>query len=215
MRCVFYMGCSGLALENLKLNPLGLDRTETWLCDLVPHSCIHPSQSKAVEREYLSIASHYGLPTPSGPHLPKPVVDESRRNRIMKEIPDSKARILILLGDMPVRWFLSFFDSRLSKLTDYGHDQRSYGKLHDTNLAGEKMRILPIAHPRQIAKLWQSSAIWHNAHTTLDRTSSQRNILINKKLKRDFLTLIRQWRIIFSGISNSSFIKKSSIFTRQ
>jgi hypothetical protein len=63
-------GPSGLALDNLILNPLGLDRQKVWLCDLVPHSCINGSQRKAIERAYLPIAQKYGLAKPTVPQVP-------------------------------------------------------------------------------------------------------------------------------------------------
>ena len=56
-----FNGPSGMALDNLILNPLGLDRQKVWLCDLVPHSCVNPSQSKAIERAYVPIAQKYGF----------------------------------------------------------------------------------------------------------------------------------------------------------
>jgi uracil-DNA glycosylase len=159
-----FNGPSGIALDNLILNPLGLDRKKVWLCDLVPHSCMNPSQSKALDRAYLSISPKYGLPTPSVPPLPKPIADEARRNEILNEIMASEARILILLGDLPIRWFLAYFDNRWSKLSDFGDDYPSYGRLHDTHLGSKEIKVLPIAHPRQIAKLGQSSVFWHDAH---------------------------------------------------
>ncbi|MCJ7519198.1 MAG: hypothetical protein MUO42_05945 [Anaerolineaceae bacterium] len=159
-----FNGPSGMALDHLILNPLGLERKEAWLCDLVPHSCVNPAQSKAIEREYLPIASKYGLPEPSVPPLPKPITNEARRNEIVNEIKESEVRFLILLGDLPILRFLSYFDNRWSKLSDFGGDDQSYGRLHDVYLDGKEIKVLPLAHPRQIAKLGQSSAIWYNAH---------------------------------------------------
>jgi len=156
-----FNGPSGLALDSLILNPLDLARSEVWLCDLVPHSCVNPSQAKAIERAYSPIASKLGLPEPSVPRLPNPLTDENRRNEILNEIKESEARTLILLGDLPIRWFLSFFDHRWSKLSDFG---LSYGRLHHICLEGKEINILPIAHPRQIARLGQSSFHWYDTH---------------------------------------------------
>ena len=44
-------GPSGIALDQLFLEPLKLSRNDAWLCDLVPHSCMNPGQKKAIERE--------------------------------------------------------------------------------------------------------------------------------------------------------------------
>lgn len=159
-----FNGPSGIALDSLILNPLGLARKEAWLCDLVPHSCVNPSQKKAIERSYTPLISKFGLPDPSVPSLPKPLIEQSRRDKIIHEIKESKASVLILLGDLPVQWFLSSFDYRWSKLSDFGRDLQSYGTLHDTFIDRMKIRILPIAHPRQIARLGKSSAFWFEAH---------------------------------------------------
>jgi uracil-DNA glycosylase len=177
-----YNGPSGVALDNLILNPLGLDRKEVWLCDLVSHSCGNPSQIKAIERAYLPMASKYGLPEHSVPPLPNPITDEARRNTIINEIMESEARILILLGDLPILWFLSYFDNRWTKLSDFGHDNQSYGRLHDIHLGGKEIKVLPIAHPRQIAKLGQSSVVWHDAHATWVKQSAS---LVSQAIKED------------------------------
>lgn len=156
-----FNGPSGIALDNLILNPLGLERKEVWLCDLVPHSSMNPPQKRAIEREYLPIVPKYGLPKATVPPLTNPITDEIRRNEIENEILDSNARILILLGDLPIRWFLSYFDNRWDKLSDF----EPYGHLHNTRIRNKEMKILPLAHPRQIARLGQSSEKWYEAHT--------------------------------------------------
>lgn len=159
-----FNGPSGLALDNLILNPLGLDRPDVWLCDLVPHSCVNPSQSKAIERAYLPIASKYGLAEPTAPPVPKILADENRRKAILDEVIESEAKVLILLGDMPIQWFLSYFDNRWRKLSDFGRDHLAYGQLHNADVGSKEIKVLPLAHPRQIAQLGKSSAAWYDVH---------------------------------------------------
>lgn len=159
-----FNGPSGIALDNLILNPLGVERNQAWLCDLVPHSCVNPSQGKAIEREYLPIIQRFNLTEPSVPPVPNQPTDEGRRKAILNEIIESEARFLILLGDKPIQWFLSYFNEHWNKLSDFGRDGLSYGQLHNTNLSGKKIKVLPLAHPRQIAKLGQSSAAWYELH---------------------------------------------------
>ena len=153
-----------MALDNLILNPLELDRQKVWLCDLVPHSCVNPFQSKAIERAYLPIASKYGLAKHTVPPVPILLTDENRRKAILDEIIESEARVLILLGDKPIQWFLSYFDNPWSKLSDFGRDNQLYGQLHNAQVGSKEVKVLPLAHPRQIAKLGQSSAIWYDVH---------------------------------------------------
>jgi uracil-DNA glycosylase len=159
-----FNGPSGITLDNLILHPLELERQRVWLCDLVPHSCVNPSQRKAIERAYLPIASKYGLAKPTVPPVPTMLADDNRRKAILAEIIESEAKTLILLGDKPIQWFLSYFDNRWGKLSDFGHDSQSYGQLHKVRIGDKEMDVLPLAHPRQIARLGQSSAVWYDSH---------------------------------------------------
>lgn len=169
-----YNGPSGIALDDLILKPLGITRTDAWLCDLVPHSCMNPSQEEAIKRAYLPVAQKYALPIPTVPLVPKVLADEERRASISSEIHESGAGVLILLGDKPIQWFLSYFDNHWEKLADFGHDNQSYGRLHNMSVGGKVIKVLPLAHPRQIAELGLSSAIWTNAHNTwIKQTASK------------------------------------------
>jgi len=166
-----FNGPSGIALDEFILEPLGLEREDSWLCDLVPNSCVNPSQKKAIERAYLPIAERYGLPEPSVPPVPSKLSDEIRRTEIMTELLESEATTLILLGDQPIKWFLQYYDSRWKKLSDFGDDSKQYGKLWSTQLGKKDITVLPLAHPRQIAKLGHSSGKWYNLHQKwLDNT---------------------------------------------
>jgi hypothetical protein len=159
-------GPSGKALDDLILNPLGLERQKSWCCDLVPYSCVNLSQGKAIERAYMPIVREYGIAKPTVPTLPNPLIDENRRKEIKDEILESEAKLLILLGDLPILWFLSYFDNRYKKLLDFGRDIQSYGQLHNSYIGNKEIKVLPLAHPRQIAKLGQSSAAWYDIHKT-------------------------------------------------
>lgn len=107
-------GPSGRALDELFLKPLGFTRHQTWLCDLVPHSCMNPAQRRAVERAYLPHVERYGLPSPSLPDVPTVLADDRRREEIAAELNASQARLLVLLGDQPIRWFLKAFDGTMA-----------------------------------------------------------------------------------------------------
>jgi uracil-DNA glycosylase len=153
-------GPSGRALDEFILKPLRVQRDVTWLCDLVPHSCVNPSQQKAICRSYKPLMAKHQLPVPSVPPVPQQLADDARRREIMDEIHASQAEVLVLLGDEPIRWFLNQFDSRWRRLSDFG----DYGRLHEIKLEGRALRVLPLAHPRQIAKLGRSSKVWFDAH---------------------------------------------------
>lgn len=168
-----YNGPSGIALDDFILKPLGLTRSDAWLCDLVPHSCVNPSQTKAIERAYLPAVKKYGLPKPTVSPVPSALTDEKRRMAILGEFHGSGASTLILLGDKPIQWFLAQFDPRWKRLADFLRDGQPYGKPHLAQIENEQIEILPLAHPRQIAELGQSSAAWYNRHQEWIKTRAE------------------------------------------
>lgn len=159
-----FNGPSGIALDEHFIHPLGLTRNDAWLSDLVPHSCLNPSQKKALERAYYPIMEEHNLPAVILPPVPKELADDSRRRQILTEINDSQADVLILLGDEPIRWFLNAYDHRWKTLSDFGTTPSTYGQLHPTTLDGRSIQVLPLVHPRQAAKLGSHSADWHELH---------------------------------------------------
>jgi hypothetical protein len=111
-----FNGPSGKALDDSFLTPLGFSRTDAWLCDLVPQSCVNPAQQKAIDRAYMPLVKKHGLPKPSVPSVPKVLADDARREAILDEIRESHAPLLVLLGDQPIRWFLRHYDKRWQRL---------------------------------------------------------------------------------------------------
>jgi hypothetical protein len=59
-----YNGPSGRALDELYLAPLGLSRTDVWLCDQVPHSLKNQKQKDAITSHYVPLRENttYRLP---------------------------------------------------------------------------------------------------------------------------------------------------------
>jgi uracil-DNA glycosylase len=161
-----YNGPSGIALDELILEPLGLTRDDVWLCDLIPHSCVNPQQRKAIINNYEPFIEEYNLPIPSVPEVPGQLTNEKRRAAILNELMESGANTLILLGDKPIQWFLKHFDQRWNRLSDFTQNEDTYGRLHSTQIRGKKIKILPLAHPRQIEKLGRSSVKWYEYHQT-------------------------------------------------
>lgn len=157
-------GPSGIALDELFLHPLGLQRDDAWLCDLVPHSCLNPKQKAALEREYQPVVAEYGLPQVTLPPVPRQLAEDQRRKEIVEELETSGATTLILLGDEPVRWFLHWFDPNWKRLSDFGQDNALYGQLHATEINRKEYHVLPLVHPRQAAQLGTHSARWHELH---------------------------------------------------
>lgn len=157
-------GPSGLALDELFLHPLGLQRNDAWLCDLVPHSCLNPKQKAALDREYHPLMEQYALPKVTLPPVPRQLADKQRMKEIQTEVEASGANILVLLGDEPVRWFLYQFDPHWRRLADFGQHDSVYGRLHNVKIGEKSYQVLPLAHPRQAAKLGSHSPVWHELH---------------------------------------------------
>ncbi len=104
-------GPSGSTLDQAFIEPLGLTRDDCWLCDLVPHSCLNQKQKKAIRREYLPLMQEHGLPEATLPPVPRQLTDEARRADILAEIEEAEPEIIILLGDLPIKWWLRYYDA--------------------------------------------------------------------------------------------------------
>lgn len=158
-------GPSGRSIDEDYLEPLGLTRADTWLCDLVPHSCMNDGQSDAIGRCYDPMAEEFGLPRVNWPPVPSKLADDARRQEIAAELQESTAEVVITLGDPPLKCFGATHGSERS-LAVYGKNSDSYGRVHDIVIEGRKLRLLPLVHPRQAARLGKSISSWHTLHTT-------------------------------------------------
>ena len=157
-------GPSGRSLDECFLHPLRYSREDAWLCDIVPHSCQNKKQLAAVERAYLPLMNEFGLPEVSLPPVPNPLCDNARRETILKELWQSGAGTVVLLGDEPIKWFLRFFDSRWSGLGDFGRDADTYGRRNEVRIDGRVFDVIPLVHPRQASKLGTYSPFWYDLH---------------------------------------------------
>jgi hypothetical protein len=159
-------GPSGRALDDKYLKPLGLTRENTWLCDLLPQSRLNENQKKAIDKHYTAeIIALFGLMPASIPVFDKTELNsESRRIEILQELEQSKAERLILLGDLPIKYFLRYFDKNYSSLSDFGEDEETYGKEHELKINGHYYKVIPLCHPRQAGRLGRSNAKWGKLH---------------------------------------------------
>lgn len=156
-------GLSGVALDSMFLEPLGFTRGDAWLCDLLPESRCNPKQRAAIEREYDSRRDALGLPDYDFPPVPAILATEERRLAIQQEIIAASPDVLVTLGDQPLKWFTSPYGSHTT-LGAYGETIETYGRLHDLVIAGRALKLLPLVHPRQAARLGTHSATWSELH---------------------------------------------------
>lgn len=155
---------SGMALDELFLKPLGYTREEAWLCDLLPYSRINANQQKAIEKHYNPLLKEFDLPECTIPKFSEAELKNHERvNEIIYELEQSKAREIVLLGDQPIRHFLSHF-SDYKRLSDFGSTEGKYGKEHSLITNGKPYQVIPLVHPRQAAALGRSSKEWKKLH---------------------------------------------------
>ena len=159
-------GPSGTALDECFLNPMGLeDRSNVWLCDLVPYSCCNERQGAALDREYQSRMKTLKLPEYLWPGVPSHLTDDKRLKEILTEFREASPSMIITLGDQPLKWFISNLCTKTSsRLVDYGNTPETYGRLHDISVDGRSIKLLPLVHPRKAGKLGSHSQKWADFH---------------------------------------------------
>ena len=156
-------GPSGRALDELFLDPLGVGRADSWLCDLLPLSRQNERQAAALARSYEPNRLAWGLPEYDWPAVPAELASAARRAEIAHEIDEAAPDIVVTLGDQPLKWFTSHYGSR-ARLGDCGESAQEYGRLHSLEIAGREVQLLPLAHPRQAGGLGNHSSKWADLH---------------------------------------------------
>lgn len=159
-------GPSGRALDEMFLSPLGLNRSSVWLCDLLPYSRVNKNQSKAIKENYTQgIISKYNLkPSTIPPFNKKELNSPPRRIEILQELEDSQAQTLILLGDLPIYWFLRYFDKSYSKLSQFGETPETYGYPQTIRINDRPYNVISLCHPRQAGRFGYSDPNWGERH---------------------------------------------------
>ncbi len=166
-------GPSAKVLDENILAPLGFERSDAWLCDCLPEARLNPSQIKAIRERYDPLIEQYGLPPVTVPHRPSVFCDENRSAEITGELNESGAELLVLLGDIPIAQYLRrVADVPYSTLGEYV-DLYGYGTSTEAVIGNREIKVLPLAHPRQIGALGAHSEKWHAAHKEWERKISE------------------------------------------
>ena len=157
-------GPSAKVLDENILAPLGYTREDAWLCDCLPETRINPSQAKVIKERYNPLMELYGLNPVTIPNRPSAFCDKKRAAEITEELMQSEACTLVLLGDIPIAQYLKkVADVPYSTLGEYV-DLYGYGNATETVINGKIIKVLPLAHPRQIGALGAHSERWHQMH---------------------------------------------------
>ena len=98
------------------------------------------------------------------PQRPTSFCDKSRAIEIVSELEESKAKLLVLLGDIPILQFLNqVTEVKYKSLQEYV-ELYGYGIRSQIAINGIEYQVLPLAHPRQIGKLGAHSEKWYKLH---------------------------------------------------
>jgi hypothetical protein len=158
-------GPSGKTLDEKYLEPLGLNRANTWLCDLLPESRVNERQRRAINDYYDPRIEKYNLPPATIPDFHQAGLDsETRRQEILEELEASKANTIILLGDLPIYWFLHYHGGSYKKLSQFGTTTDTYGKEHVMTINSREYKVIPLCHSRQAGRLGTSGSVWGKLH---------------------------------------------------
>lgn len=157
-------GPSAKVLDEHILAPLGCTRQDAWLCDCLPETRINPSQARVIRERYDPLITQYGLNPVTIPKRPAAFCDQKRSEEITGELMESQAELLVLLGDIPISQYLKKAAnvpySTLGEFVElYG-----YGNAAEAVINGRVIKVLPLAHPRQIGALGAHSERWHLLH---------------------------------------------------
>lgn len=163
-----FNGPSAKVLDEHILAPLGFIRKDAWLCDLLPETRLNDSQISAL-KEYEKIRVQYGLNEVTIPKRPYNFCNKERCKEIIAELEESKADMLVLLGDNPIKQFLNkVADVDYKSLKEY-KERYDYGSQSEAVINGKTYKILPLAHPRQIGALGSHSSDWFRLHQEWER----------------------------------------------
>jgi len=159
-----FNGPSGRALDEYFLEPLGYSREEAWLCDLLPETRLNEGQLKALQSEYAPLVERGLVPKVTIPPVPSRFMKPGRSAEIVAELMESRADLLITLGDVPLREFVSQYEGDWDRLSVFGKSEREYGRRYELTIDGRIILLLPLVHPRQAGRLGSSSSKWAKLH---------------------------------------------------
>ena len=79
---------------------------------------------------------------------------------ILDELSESQAKVPFLLGGLPIKWFMKFYDPHWSALSEF----EPYGRFRDVELGVRRIQVLPLTHPKNAGRLGASSDLWSQRH---------------------------------------------------
>lgn len=157
-------GPSAKVLDEHILGTLGYTRKDAWLCDLLPETRLNSGQVNAIEKHYNPLIVQYKLNKVTIRKRPSVFCNDQRCQEILAELKESHAELMVLLGDIPIAQFLNAVANvPYHSLQEYV-DLYGYGTVTDAVIDGRTIKVLPLAHPRQIGALGAHSEKWNKLH---------------------------------------------------
>jgi uracil-DNA glycosylase len=156
-------GSSGAKLTDDVLAPLGLSRSDVWFTDAANTYFVKRtgSQGKAHSGRFRAFADQLGLEPQRRPQIPNRPTPAAlvrtalteHRERLIREIRESRAPLLITLGNEAL-WTvagLAEHDELPDRLTKVG-----YGRRVTARVDGRPVEVLPLKHPGNRTGHWPS-----------------------------------------------------------
>ena len=92
------------------------------------------------------------------------MINEVRRKEILEEIVSAKPKLIVLLGDRSIKWFLFQFVRKYNRLEQFGYTEELYGRIHRFTIEDKEYNVLPLVHPRQAAGIGYHSKKLRELH---------------------------------------------------
>lgn len=142
-------GFMGKSLDKYFLNPLKIKREQVWICNLIPHHVLNKNERKSIKK-YNNIQGELNLPKASIPTKKDRwnFITKKRFREIIEELFQSRADVIITLGQQPLKWFLKEFDNNVDQLLNI----KDYGVLTEVQIESINIKLLPLFHPKQLLK---------------------------------------------------------------
>ena len=142
-------GIMGRSLDKYYLHPLKLKRENVWLCNLIPHLILNKNERKSIKK-YNDLSSELNLVKASIPTKKQrwDFITKRRLREIIEEIFQSRAEVIISLGQQPLKWFFKEFDNNLRNLLSV----QDYGMTTEVKIESVNFKLIPLFHPRQLLK---------------------------------------------------------------
>lgn len=156
------------------LKPLNIFRSDVWFSLLIPFTIANKGQRKALNR-YNRSCEKFRLPPSSilPSNIKTSLITEKRISDLIEELEESKAEIIITLGDLPLHHFIKLFNPYIDKLDSF----ERYGQIHDIKIKDKNYRLLPFYHPKSGENIGAYTEKWRRVHFDWKRLNAPEMVL--------------------------------------